>query len=304
MKKVRLSPKSLDLVQRLTQVSRKATPDWIPGSSGHEPPSELEKVWKRVIVALTADIRKQRHKLSDHGLPEGLSSWEGRVFRHTPTLLQRLGVQVVQVKVRPDEAGPGGVGAGGGLYGERSERHGEWTTHYAGYYDTTSGVCYDLGTFRSFSWGGSGCFPRGTPVSTDQLHITIDALTVGDCVLGYDFKQEVNRPQTVVNVYRHEAQPLVFLQFEGQSFMCTPGQRLFADRWTAAADLRVGDKLLRRDGTHLKLIAPPQRAGSADVFNIGTTPSHCYFVGDAEILAHNKKEDEVEYWIRWTDDAE
>jgi hypothetical protein len=57
--------------------------------------------------------------------------------------------------------------------------------------------------------------------------------------------------------------------------------------WTAAAELRVGERLLASDGSTPELLARTLRGRMEPVYNIEVDGDHCYRVGRRGLLVHN-----------------
>ena len=84
--------------------------------------------------------------------------------------------------------------------------------------------------------------------------------------------------------------PVVEVKLSGQpSLKLTAGHRLFSqtrNQWTVATSLQNGELLTTSSGTaKVESVAPLPDAQR--VFNMEVESAHCYFAGDAGVLAHN-----------------
>ena len=61
-----------------------------------------------------------------------------------------------------------------------------------------------------------------------------------------------------------------------------------------ASLLRVGDKVLTKDGTSVTVIGTEHRTESRTVFNLGVAQIQNYLVGPTGVLVHNLKDEETE----------
>lgn len=138
----------------------------------------------------------------------------------------------------------------------------------------------------------SGCFRGSTLIATGTRFAPLESVRVGDIVPGYDTGSAKELDQLVVGTPMHRQQSVISLDFGSESIVCTPRQPFFTGAWTPASQLRPGDKVLRRDGLWQSLQAEPQQAGQSDVYNLEAAPSECYYVGNLQLLVHNK---EVQY---------
>jgi hypothetical protein len=98
----------------------------------------------------------------------------------------------------------------------------------------------------------------------------------------------------VTGTFRHEASNVLDLRVEGEQLSLGvtgthPFWSVTQERFVAAAELRVGEELLRADGRPAKLLSKSQRAGSnVPVFNIEVDVEHVYLVGHSGLLVHNQ----------------
>lgn len=139
---------------------------------------------------------------------------------------------------------------------------------------------------------GSGCFVRGTPVSTPRGPIPIDQLAVGDEVLAYDPVACAPTVQRVLKVFEFHEPEIMTLAIGGDRVQCTPNHRFFTGGWTAAKKLVVGEAILRRDGSWQTLGEITRAASPQPVFNLTVAEHHSYYVGASGLLVHNRKDDE------------
>ncbi|MDH5268546.1 MAG: Hint domain-containing protein, partial [Candidatus Krumholzibacteria bacterium] len=131
--------------------------------------------------------------------------------------------------------------------------------------------------------GGRGCFIGGTPVQTPGGEVAIEELREGDRVIGRnaDGKITVNE---VVRTYHTLA--VAYLVINGELSVTGTHPFLVGSNWVEAGDLRVGDTLVRSDGTTVLIDSVEPIGFGVRAYNITVSGNHTFFADG--ILVHNK----------------
>lgn len=137
------------------------------------------------------------------------------------------------------------------------------------------------------------CFLAGTLVHTLAGQRAIEHLVAGELVWAYDFgaRQVVARP--IVGIMRNWTRFVVVLTLAGDVVRTTREHRFWlpdAQAWVAAAELKVGARLLAVDGQRVHLEAHRVYEAEADTYNFEVAELHTYFVGAGGTLVHNAKQ--------------
>ena len=115
---------------------------------------------------------------------------------------------------------------------------------------------------------------------------------MGEEVWAWDEHGEQAGWKPVTEVFATEAPEVAELHFAdaGAPLRLTPAHWLYAEPggWTAAGDLRPGDRVRRRDGVAVALTGKLIRVQAEPVYNLEVADWHTYFAGPWELLAHNK----------------
>jgi hypothetical protein len=96
----------------------------------------------------------------------------------------------------------------------------------------------------------------------------------------------------VTGWFRHERAIVGDLWIEGEpeSLGVTAGHPVFSadrNRWVAAGELRIGERLLAADGSMPRVLCYRLRPEAEPVYNIEVEGDHCYRVGEQGLLVHN-----------------
>jgi hypothetical protein len=161
---------------------------------------------------------------------------------------------------------------------------------------------------------GLGCFPAGTLVGTEHGLKPIETVRSGERVWAYDLVEGVWQLRQVAETltFHHEGN-LVAVTVDGETITSTdrhpywvvkgeglpqrpipahahdaPKATRPGGRWVEAGDLRVGDVLLLRSGRQAPITRLETRPGAETVYNFHVEGLHCYAVGNAGVLVHNK----------------
>ena len=141
------------------------------------------------------------------------------------------------------------------------------------------------------------CFAAGTPLRTPCGSRAIESLRPGDLVLSryeHDSAGAVEA-KIVEEVFRRYA-CIWELRLGGQVVRTTADHPFYRDGegWVEAGGLRVGDRLVCEDGTHVSVEGVRDTGTWQAVYNLRVADWHTYFVGCDEwgfsVWAHNSNE--------------
>jgi len=134
------------------------------------------------------------------------------------------------------------------------------------------------------------CFAGETKVATREGDKPIGELREGDVVLSFD--PDCGEPawQQVTRVYERTAAELLDITVDGVKISCTAEHPFWveANGWTPAKALKLGARLLSKDGHTLRVQSIRRRTGSFTVHNIEVERLHSYYVSEVGALVHNQ----------------
>lgn len=142
--------------------------------------------------------------------------------------------------------------------------------------------------------GGGGCFAAGTLISTNQGYKKIEDIQVGDIVLSYSLKNNQNEYSKVLQTMIHKITGnMYFIYVDGDVIESTEIHKFLIIRgnkaeWIAASDLKVSDLVYFADGTLHKIEMIKVKEKALTVYNFEVDGNHNYYVGNNQILVHNK----------------
>ena len=145
---------------------------------------------------------------------------------------------------------------------------------------------------QSVSVGGT-CFAAETLVETEAGEKAIADIDVGDKVWSQDEVTGERELRPVLQKFVTPDQPLLDLDVVAESkdevLRATPSHRFWVDGkgWTAAEDLRAGDKFDLYSGKHAAFAGAERERGKTTVYNLEVDGTHTYFVGDSGVWVHN-----------------
>jgi pretoxin HINT domain-containing protein len=154
--------------------------------------------------------------------------------------------------------------------------------------DPSSGEDWGGGDEGGFS--GGGCFVRGTKTFTSNGPVAIETVRPGVEVWTYDAASQKPALRQVLHAFEHRATEILILDFGSETLRCTAPHRFYTGVWTAAAKLRIGQRVLSRAGKWLSLQGVTRITHPQPVFNLSVEGLHNYFVGRAALLVHNEKD--------------
>ena len=162
--------------------------------------------------------------------------------------------------------------------------------------------------------GGPWCFVAGTLVSTADRLKPIEQVLEGDNVWSHDFgsgRRCLARVQSTTR--RRYDGVIVTVDVGGEAILCTANHPFWVSegdcldqrphpqhvecrerdctlpgRWVDARDLRVGDVFFGPKGSAARIETIASETTIVDVFNLCVAATNNYFVGECEILVHNR----------------
>ena len=138
----------------------------------------------------------------------------------------------------------------------------------------------------------SVCFVEGTEVSAASGHIAIETVKVGNMVWATDPETGETGLKEVVRTFVNETSELVHIKVNGEEIICTNEHPFYSPvkGWTAAIQLRAGDKLQLLNGDYviIEQIQHELLESPVKVYNFEVEDFHTYYVGDTEVLVHNQ----------------
>lgn len=130
---------------------------------------------------------------------------------------------------------------------------------------------------------GVQCFIGGTLVVTEDGLKPIEEIEVGDKVLAYDEETGEQAYKKVVRLFRNETYEWYHIFVNDEEIVCTGGHPFYStkyDKFVAAKDLET-DGIINR--IKVEVLAEPQTT-----YNFEVEDFHTYYVGENEVLVHNK----------------
>ena len=143
--------------------------------------------------------------------------------------------------------------------------------------------------------GKKGCFVAGTPITTKHGLLPIEQIRVGDIVLSYNERTQLNEYSQVLETMIHIVfEPIYTLVTENEILEVTGNHRLYIERnnqylWLPVEELTLSDKVRYASGKFhaIDSIFMTEVRATA-VYNFEVSNNHNYYVGKSKILAHNK----------------
>jgi len=135
--------------------------------------------------------------------------------------------------------------------------------------------------------GGSACFQEGTQIETPDGSKSIEAIEVGDVVKSYDTKNKKIVDKKVMETFVHPDNSDGLLL--NNKIKTTTNHHFYTseNKWIAAEDLKIGDKILYVDGLHYTIESIEPLNYSSTVYNFEVDGTHNYFAEG--LLAHNRR---------------
>jgi len=133
------------------------------------------------------------------------------------------------------------------------------------------------------------CFSGDTLVATKDGEQAIETIEAGDEVWAADPITGERKLSRVVARTMSIATALLVLNIGGEEVQATETHpfQVVGQGMTAAGNLKVGDKIERKDGESAEVESIALKVGSFPVYNLEVADAHTYFVGQQELLVHN-----------------
>ena len=141
---------------------------------------------------------------------------------------------------------------------------------------------------------GGGCFASGTLITTNHNYKNIEDVKIGDIVLSYNEKTKKNEYSKVLQTMIHNVYEKIYSLFVKNDKLKVTGNHRFLvihnneQKWIEAADLQVGDLVLFANGSLHQISKIDTQLRFMTVYNFEVSNTHNYYVGENQILAHNK----------------
>ena len=156
----------------------------------------------------------------------------------------------------------------------------------------SSGVMAGGTQFIGQKLGWIQCFIAGTLVATETGYVTIENIKVGDLVWVHDPETGETALKPVVQTFRNETTEWIHVTVNGETLTCTPEHPFYVPKkgWTSAVDLRAGDILVMLNGEYVVIeqVQHELLETSETTYNFEVKGFHTYYVGNTEVLVHNK----------------
>ena len=149
------------------------------------------------------------------------------------------------------------------------------------------------------------CFTARTPIRTDKGLVPIEQIKVGDEVLSYDEKTKQFEYKAVAQTFTAVKENIIKIKIRGEKLLTTTTEHPFyvkkahkardglnsesdeEGEWLTAAELKVGQKVLRPDGKWTRITRLVRETTPTLVYNLEVEGNHNYFVGEIGVLSHN-----------------
>lgn len=141
---------------------------------------------------------------------------------------------------------------------------------------------------------GGSCFVAGTQVSLGESFKNIENIQVGDIVLSYNEKTNKNEYSKVLQTMIHFVNEEIYeLYIENEVLSVTGIHRFLIKqnnliKWIAAKELQIDNQVFFANGTWHKIKDIKVSIQLTTVYNFEVANNHNYYVGQNQILAHNK----------------
>ena len=136
------------------------------------------------------------------------------------------------------------------------------------------------------------CFVAGTMIATEEGHLPIEDIKVGDHVWATDPETGVTDPKKVVNTFINETTAVTHVTINGEVITSTQSHPYYVvgQGWTLAGNLRAGDILVMLNGEKvvLELVQHEILETPVTTYNFEVADFHTYYVGTYNVLVHNK----------------
>ena len=138
----------------------------------------------------------------------------------------------------------------------------------------------------------SACFIAGTIVITAEGYVPIEEIETGDWVWATNPDTGETDLKQVVRTFVNETNELIHVTIGGETIITTPTHPFYVPQkgWTDAVNLRAGDILVMLNGEYIVIekVQHEILETPITVYNFEVEDFHTYYVGEYDILVHNK----------------
>ena len=140
--------------------------------------------------------------------------------------------------------------------------------------------------------GEPHCFVAGTLVSTEEGQRAIEEVEAGDKVWAYDEETGEKGLKEVEEVFVSETDKLVHVETDKEEIVTTELHPFYVEGigFVQAGCLREGYELVCLDGSRESItgVTVEWLEEAVEVYNFEVADYHTYYVGDGDVLVHNK----------------
>lgn len=171
-------------------------------------------------------------------------------------------------------------------------RQKEKTTVYN--FEVANNHNYYVSNTQILAHNKGSCFVSGTLVSTNEGFKNIEDIRAGDIVLSYNEQSKQNVYSQVVDTMIHFTVENIYTLYIANEILKVTGiHRFFIKRnnqvsWIHAQDLQINDLVLFASGEWVPILNIEKQIRFRKVYNFEVSNTHNYYVGENQILAHNK----------------
>lgn len=135
------------------------------------------------------------------------------------------------------------------------------------------------------------CFLAGTLVKTENGLVAIEDIVTGQQVYAYNFKNRKAELKTVTQIYKNIAEKYICINTQNGMMKATGQHRFWIpveNKWIMANSLQKGMNFLNLEGKKVTIISLEIQEAEVKTYNLEVEEHHNYYVGQDEILTHNK----------------
>jgi RHS repeat-associated protein len=135
----------------------------------------------------------------------------------------------------------------------------------------------------------SACFVKGTKISTEDGLKDIESIQVGDTVWAFDEQTLMNTLKPVTETMVFQSDHLLKFVFDNHTLFTTNDHPFYHNgNWVEARNLNIGDSLHLLNNTKTVIQHKERIDTLVTVYNFEVADVHNYYVGEDQILVHNK----------------
>ena len=132
----------------------------------------------------------------------------------------------------------------------------------------------------------------GTFVLTTLGYAGIECIRAGDYVYAKDEETGEQEYMPVLDTFTNEVTEICTLTIDGETIETTVGHKFYTTEngWMSAGDLSEGDTVELSDGSSgtVESVEITELDEPVTVYNFCVMDFHTYYVGESEVLVHNK----------------